>query len=56
MSESDAQLTAYCGFYCGDCIHYRSRRSKLTGPSNKRRKCYLEANRVRVAQGRGKSR
>ena len=29
MSESDAQLTAYCGLYCGDCIRYRSRAADL---------------------------
>ena len=29
MSETCAQLTAYCGLYCGDCIHYQSRAADL---------------------------
>ena len=29
MSETDVQLTAYCGLYCGDCIRYKSRASDL---------------------------
>ena len=29
MQNKDIELTAYCGLYCGDCIRYRSKASKL---------------------------
>ena len=29
MERSTAELTAYCGLYCGDCIHYRSKAAEL---------------------------
>lgn len=29
MSEDNFALTAYCGVYCADCLHYRNKHSKL---------------------------
>jgi len=29
MNNREADLTAYCGLYCGDCIRYNSKASKL---------------------------
>lgn len=29
MTESDIDLTAYCGLYCGDCIRYKCKASDL---------------------------
>ncbi len=29
MSKKEIELTAYCGLYCGDCIHYRSKFADL---------------------------
>jgi len=29
MSKQEIELTAYCGLYCGDCIHYRSKSADL---------------------------
>jgi len=28
-SSSEAELTAYCGLYCGDCIRFRSQATQL---------------------------
>jgi len=30
MSNSDIELTAYCGLYCGDCLRYRSKVTELS--------------------------
>ncbi|MBM4447495.1 MAG: DUF3795 domain-containing protein [Chloroflexi bacterium] len=29
MSNSEIELTAYCGLYCGDCLRYRSKVTDL---------------------------
>jgi hypothetical protein len=29
MSNLEAELTAYCGLYCGDCLRYRSKVTEL---------------------------
>jgi hypothetical protein len=29
MSKQEAELTAYCGLYCGDCLRYRSKVTEL---------------------------
>jgi hypothetical protein len=29
MNNTEAELTAYCGLYCGDCIRYRSKATCL---------------------------
>ena len=29
MKSEEKELTAYCGLYCGDCIRYKSKASKL---------------------------
>jgi hypothetical protein len=29
MSNSEVELTAYCGLYCGDCLRYRSKAAGL---------------------------
>jgi len=31
MTKDNFALTAYCGVYCADCLHYRNRHSKLAG-------------------------
>jgi len=30
MDKQQAELTAYCGLYCGDCLRYRSKVMNLT--------------------------
>lgn len=46
MKES-LRLTAYCGIYCGDCIHFRNKHSKLA------RELEAELNRVEFAEYAG---
>lgn len=29
MNNTEAELTAYCGLYCGDCLRYRSKAADL---------------------------
>ncbi|MBN2462240.1 MAG: DUF3795 domain-containing protein [Dehalococcoidia bacterium] len=29
MTNTEAELTAYCGLYCGDCLRYRSKVTEL---------------------------
>ena len=29
MKKEEKELTAYCGLYCGNCIRYKSKASKL---------------------------
>lgn len=29
MSNKEAELTAYCGLYCGDCLRYKSKVTEL---------------------------
>lgn len=31
MSQKAMELTACCGIYCPDCIHYRNKQSKMAG-------------------------
>ncbi len=30
-SNPEAELTAYCGLYCGDCLRFRSKATQLAG-------------------------
>lgn len=31
QEREEKELTAYCGLYCADCIHFRNKHSKLAG-------------------------
>ncbi|AKB78818.1 hypothetical protein MSHOH_2335 [Methanosarcina horonobensis HB-1 = JCM 15518] len=31
QEENEKDLTAYCGLYCADCIHFRNKHSELAG-------------------------